>query len=146
MGAKTSVAESYMAFHHRRCSVKERMRGEALPSPRNGGKDETVPSPNHQRHAGCSCSGSVCYIGLKYERGEDELWLPFPKGKGGRSSSLRGIDCVGPPSRQTARGRHSSTTGSSSLGWIWDRCGNDPSAGSPTETLLRLHLPLDVEI
>ena len=27
-----------------------------------------------------------------------------------------------------------------------DRCGNDPSAGSPTETLLRLHLPLDVEI
>lgn len=25
---------------------------------------------------------------------------------------------------------------------ILDRCGNDPSAGSPTETLLRLHLPL----
>ena len=23
------------------------------------------------------------------------------------------------------------------------RCGNDPSAGSPTETLLRLHLPLN---
>ena len=26
------------------------------------------------------------------------------------------------------------------------RCGNDPSAGSPTETLLRLHLPLNVEV
>ncbi len=26
------------------------------------------------------------------------------------------------------------------------RCGNDPSAGSPTETLLRLHLPLNDEI
>ena len=26
------------------------------------------------------------------------------------------------------------------------RCGNDPSAGSPTETLLRLHLPLDIEV
>ena len=27
-----------------------------------------------------------------------------------------------------------------------DRCGNDPSAGSPTETLLRLHLPLNDEV
>ena len=27
--------------------------------------------------------------------------------------------------------------------WI---CGNDPSAGSPTETLLRLHLPLDDKV
>ena len=26
------------------------------------------------------------------------------------------------------------------------RCGNDPSAGSPTETLLRLHLPLNDEV
>ena len=26
------------------------------------------------------------------------------------------------------------------------KCGNDPSAGSPTETLLRLHLPLNNEI
>ena len=25
-------------------------------------------------------------------------------------------------------------------------CGNDPSAGSPTETLLRLHLPLDDKV
>ena len=29
---------------------------------------------------------------------------------------------------------------------ILDRCGNDPSAGSPTETLLRLHLPLNDEV
>ena len=28
----------------------------------------------------------------------------------------------------------------------FERCGNDPSAGSPTETLLRLHLPLDIEV
>jgi hypothetical protein len=27
-----------------------------------------------------------------------------------------------------------------------DRCGNDPSAGSPTETLLRLILPLNDEV
>ena len=27
-----------------------------------------------------------------------------------------------------------------------DRCGNDPSAGSPTETLLRLHLPLSDKV
>lgn len=26
------------------------------------------------------------------------------------------------------------------------RCGNDPSAGSPTETLLRLHLPLNDKV
>ena len=25
-------------------------------------------------------------------------------------------------------------------------CGNDPSAGSPTETLLRLHLPLNGKV
>ena len=31
-------------------------------------------------------------------------------------------------------------------GEILDRCGNDPSAGSPTETLLRLHLPLDDKV
>jgi hypothetical protein len=29
---------------------------------------------------------------------------------------------------------------------ILDRCGNDPSAGSPTETLLRLHLPLNDKV
>ena len=27
-----------------------------------------------------------------------------------------------------------------------DDCGNDPSAGSPTETLLRLHLPLNGKV
>jgi hypothetical protein len=26
------------------------------------------------------------------------------------------------------------------------KCGNDPSAGSPTETLLRLHLPLNDKV
>ena len=31
-------------------------------------------------------------------------------------------------------------------GSILDRCGNDPSAGSPTETLLRLHLPLNDKV
>ena len=31
-------------------------------------------------------------------------------------------------------------------GQISDRCGNDPSAGSPTETLLRLHLPLNDKV
>ena len=31
-------------------------------------------------------------------------------------------------------------------GLLKDRCGNDPSAGSPTETLLRLHLPLNDEV
>ena len=31
-------------------------------------------------------------------------------------------------------------------GEILDRCGNDPSAGSPTETLLRLHLPLNHKV
>ena len=29
---------------------------------------------------------------------------------------------------------------------VWIVCGNDPSAGSPTETLLRLHLPLREKI
>ena len=30
--------------------------------------------------------------------------------------------------------------------WVLDRCGNDPSAGSPTDTLLRLHLPLNGKV
>ncbi len=30
--------------------------------------------------------------------------------------------------------------------FVLKRCGNDPSAGSPTETLLRLHLPLNDEV
>ena len=29
---------------------------------------------------------------------------------------------------------------------LFEGCGNDPSAGSPTETLLRLHLPLNDEV
>ena len=29
---------------------------------------------------------------------------------------------------------------------FFEGCGNDPSAGSPTETLLRLHLPLNDEV
>ena len=30
--------------------------------------------------------------------------------------------------------------------FYWFRCGNDPSAGSPTETLLRLLLPLSDKV
>ena len=30
--------------------------------------------------------------------------------------------------------------------FVWGLSGNDPSAGSPTETLLRLHLPLNDEV
>ncbi|KAL3799035.1 hypothetical protein HJC23_005174 [Cyclotella cryptica] len=36
----------------------------------------------------------------------------------------------------------SSIHGTERFGW----CDNDPSAGSPTETLLRLHLPLDDKV
>ena len=32
------------------------------------------------------------------------------------------------------------------VGFFFGSCGNDPSAGSPTETLLRLHLPLRTEV
>ena len=35
---------------------------------------------------------------------------------------------------------------SGGVGWGLGSRGNDPSAGSPTETLLRLHLPLDDEV
>ncbi len=33
-----------------------------------------------------------------------------------------------------------------SVGCLVEDRGNDPSAGSPTETLLRLHLPLDGKV
>ena len=32
------------------------------------------------------------------------------------------------------------------VSFVVNRSGNDPSAGSPTETLLRLHLPLNDEV
>ena len=35
---------------------------------------------------------------------------------------------------------------SQKVGRSWIVCGNDPSAGSPTETLLRLLLPLDNKV
>ena len=37
-------------------------------------------------------------------------------------------------------------THSTSLQWLWQACTNDPSAGSPTETLLRLLLPLSDKV
>ena len=37
-------------------------------------------------------------------------------------------------------------TDSEQFTWKDFWCGNDPSAGSPTETLLRLHLPLNGEV
>ena len=46
-----------------------------------------------------------------------------------------------------AEHRQSETDGHSpSNVLLLKRCGNDPSAGSPTETLLRLHLPLNDEV
>ncbi len=46
-----------------------------------------------------------------------------------------------PPPR-TKKDRAQFTVGK----WSWIKCGNDPSAGSPTETLLRLHLPLNGKV
>jgi hypothetical protein len=46
--------------------------------------------------------------------------------------------------RTPATRRHKTNTDSSRGKFF--RCGNDPSAGSPTETLLRLHLPLNGEV
>ena len=62
---------------------------------------------------------------------------------GSRPVSLNGLgeDTFGLASRQTK-----SRTSSFTRKKILDRCGNDPSAGSPTETLLRLHLPLDDKV
>ena len=46
-----------------------------------------------------------------------------------------GSQCVGTPSQPPFHG-------DVRFGW----CDNDPSAGSPTETLLRLHLPLNDKV
>jgi hypothetical protein len=47
--------------------------------------------------------------------------------------------------RRRLASRSSLPQSSSCFGELF-RCGNDPSAGSPTETLLRLHLPLNDEV
>ena len=56
-------------------------------------------------------------------------------------------------SSQVTRNRHNNNTlkkcaaaAAAPRGWVLDRCGNDPSAGSPTDTLLRLHLPLNGKV
>ena len=49
------------------------------------------------------------------------------------------------PYRSKVNYKRSETKQYSSRGKFY-RCGNDPSAGSPTETLLRLHLPLNGEV
>ena len=52
-----------------------------------------------------------------------------------RGAAGAGSQCVGNPSRHPFHG-------DVRFGW----CDNDPSAGSPTETLLRLHLPLNDKV
>ena len=49
-------------------------------------------------------------------------------------------------SRGTRRERQVPPTVWCNVRRIQCMCGNDPSAGSPTETLLRLHLPLNDEV
>ena len=58
------------------------------------------------------------------------------------ASSLRD---VGPKNRDPTSSISDAQNKSKRFTWIF-RCGNDPSAGSPTETLLRLHLPLNGEV
>ena len=52
-----------------------------------------------------------------------------------RGAAGTGSQCVGTPSQPPFHG-------DVRFGW----CDNDPSAGSPTETLLRLHLPLNDKV
>ena len=56
---------------------------------------------------------------------------------------IRGVNCR--KGRRPARGGTAHELQSAEYDQL-DRCGNDPSAGSPTETLLRLHLPLNDEV
>ena len=55
------------------------------------------------------------------------------------------ITVCGSPSQGPSRGRFQpEPIRGKERFWTW--CGNDPSAGSPTETLLRLHLPLNDKV
>ena len=53
---------------------------------------------------------------------------------------------TGHKEQTTNNTKNSAAAATAPRGWVLDRCGNDPSAGSPTDTLLRLHLPLNGKV
>ena len=91
-----------------------------------------------------SCSHFACVIARRLRRSDYEF----------SGFGCIGLKCVWGSSAAEAervgrasRLRPKKVCEHSSLGWmVLDWCGNDPSAGSPTETLLRLHLPLNHEV
>ena len=98
-----------------------------------------------------SCSHFACVIARRLRRSDYEfsgfgcIGLKCVGFLNRGASSTREQRGEGGPSRYTAATKK--VCEHSSLGWmVLDWCGNDPSAGSPTETLLRLHLPLNHEV
>ena len=98
-----------------------------------------------------SCSHFACVIARRLRRSDYEfsgfgcVGLKCVGFLNRDASSTREQRGEGGPSRYTAATKK--VCEHSSLGWmVLDWCGNDPSAGSPTETLLRLHLPLNHEV
>ena len=98
-----------------------------------------------------SCSHFACVIARRLRRSDYEfsgfgcVGLKCVGFLNRDASSTRERRGEGGPSRETAATKK--VCEHSSLGWmVLDWCGNDPSAGSPTETLLRLHLPLNHEV
>ena len=98
-----------------------------------------------------SCSHFACVIARRLRRSDYEfssfgcIGLKCVGFLNRDASSTREQRGEGGPSRETAATKK--VCEHSSLGWmVLDWCGNDPSAGSPTETLLRLHLPLNHEV
>ena len=73
---------------------------------------------------------------------------PFARTRGHRPSR-GGADAPGPPKQQRSvntGGRNGTEPAGLSPKENWLLSGNDPSAGSPTETLLRLLLPLNDQV
>ena len=98
-----------------------------------------------------SCSHFACVIARRLRRSDYEfsgfgcIGLKCVGFLNRDASSTREQRGEGGPSRYTAATKK--VCEHSSLGWmVLDWCGNDPSAGSPTETLLRLHLPLNANV
>ena len=88
---------------------------------------------------------TICLSVLRLQPSDSVQWLRSPAGAGPGAREAPRRPQEGGPAEATGYNRHGWEDGHPQEGGI-QTLGNDPSAGSPTETLLRLLLPLNDQV
>ena len=151
MGAKTSVAESCYSF----AMIHGMPLAASLPPASVGGQTQQsllrftlldfVSLGREKRVPPASSVGARSQKGVCFDTGPTQMWtqrLSWPTSRAAaahgtafQTSYMNVQSLVQRPAKAVF-----------TVVEIMDRRGNDPSAGSPTETLLRLHLPLNDKV